>query len=150
MAVANPDHALLLGFLERPGAPRLIDSNPVAMEYGARLLAADRETGSVQLGFELASRHCQGNQIVQGGILTVLLDFAMAFAALTQLPPGTGLATVSLDTHFLRAAVPGPCTVRGRIERLGRSLAFGAAELHLPDDKAAVATATAVMAVRRM
>jgi acyl-CoA thioesterase len=148
VAATNPDHLLIQAFLEQPGPPRAIDTNPVAAEYGARLLAADREAGTVRLGFELAQRHTQGNDVVQGGILAVLLDFGIAFAVLTRLPPGGNAGTVTLTTQFLRAAGPGPCVVSGRVERLGRTLAFGAAELQTGDGKSVIATATAVMTVQ--
>jgi len=147
-ALRNADHALVLDFLARPAAPRAVDANPVAIEYAGRLLAADREAGSVQLGFELAPRHCQGNGVVQGGVLAVLLDFGIAFALLTKLAPGASAGTVSLSTQFLRAAGPGRYTVEGRVVRLGRTLAFGEATLRAPDRADPLATATAVMAVQ--
>jgi acyl-coenzyme A thioesterase PaaI-like protein len=143
----NPDHVLLLDFLERGGAPREFDVNPVAADYRLRLLAADRGAGTVRLGFELAQRHCQGNRVVQGGVLGVLLDFGIALAVMTQLPLGASAGTVSLSTQIMRAAGPGPGTISGRVERCGRTLAFGAAELHGADGKAAIATASAVMAL---
>jgi acyl-CoA thioesterase len=148
VAATNPDHILIQTFLDQPDRPRAVDTNPVAAEYGARLLAADREAGTVRLGFELAPRHTQGNGVVQGGILAVLLDFGIAFAVLTRLPPGGNAGTVALTAQFLRAAGPGPCIVTGRIERLGRTLAFGAAELRAADGTGVIATATAVMAVQ--
>jgi uncharacterized protein (TIGR00369 family) len=148
VAAANPDHLLILAFLQQPGPPRTIDTNPVAAGYHLQLLGADRAAGTVRLGFELDERHCQGNGVVQGGVLAVLLDFAIAFAVMTRLPLGAGAGTVTLTTQMLRAAGPGPGTVGGRIERLGRTLAFGAAELRTGDGKGVIATATAVMAMQ--
>lgn len=146
--ITNPDHVLMLAFLDEPHPPRIIDTNPVAVEYGARLLAADRAAGTVRLGFELGARHTQGNSVVQGGVLAVLLDFGIAFAVLTRLPAGGSAGTVTLTTQFLRATGPGPCVVSGRVERLGRTLAFGAAELRTGDGAGLIATASAVMAVQ--
>jgi acyl-coenzyme A thioesterase PaaI-like protein len=117
------------------------------VDYRLRLLGADRDAGSVRLGFELAGRHCQGNGVVQGGVLGVLLDFAIAFAVMTRLPPGAGAGTVTLTTQIMRVATPGPGTVDGRLERLGRTLAFGTAELRGSDGKGTIATATGVMAL---
>ncbi len=147
MSDHNPDHVLLLDFLAHPGTPRDVDANPVAADYRLRLLEADRARSSVRLGFELGQRHCQGNGVVQGGVLGVLLDFAIAFAVMMRLPLGAGAGTVSLSTQIMRAAGPGSGTVSGRIERYGRTLAFGSAELHGSDGKGAIATATAVMAL---
>jgi acyl-coenzyme A thioesterase PaaI-like protein len=149
VTAVNHDHMLIRAFLEQPGAPRMIDTNPVATEYGARLLAADGDAGTIRLGFELAPRHTNGYNIVQGGILAVLLDFGIAFAVMTRLPRERSPAgTVTMTTQFLRAASPGPCFVTGRVERLGVTLAFGAAELQAADGKGVIATASAVMAVR--
>jgi acyl-coenzyme A thioesterase PaaI-like protein len=142
VAATSPDHLLIQAFLEQPGPPRAIDLAG-RRRIRHRLLTADREADGAA---RLAHRHTQGNDVVQGGILAVLLDFGIAFAVLTRLPPGGNAGTVTLTTQFLRAAGPGPCVVSGRVERLGPHVIRRA--LLDAEGKEVIATATAVMAVQ--
>ncbi|MGH8261650.1 MAG: PaaI family thioesterase, partial [Steroidobacteraceae bacterium] len=96
--------------------------------------------------------------VLQGGIVTALLDFAMAFAAHAKLavsaerPAGTepvaggrAFATASLTVHFMRPAPPGRYVARGRIVRAGRRLLF--AEAQLDADGGPIASASAVLPI---
>lgn len=143
----NSDHQLILQFLAGDGAPVPVDSNPLAIDLSARLLEVDAGTGTAILGFEPTARFLQGNGVIQGGIVTTMLDFAIAFAALAKLPEGRSAVTVSLNVHLVKPAAPGRYVARGTVKRMGGKLAFMDAELRHEDHPAAVATATAVMAV---
>ena len=63
-----------------------------------------------------------GNGVVQGGIVTAMLDMAMAMAA-------NGLSTASITVEILRP-VMGPVTSSGVVDKRGRRLLFASAELH--------------------
>ncbi len=143
----NPDHRLLLQFLAGTGAPVPVDSNPLAIDLGASLLAIDERGGSVTLGFEPGERCLQGNGALQGGIVTAMLDFAIAFAALARLPESRSAVTVSINVHLIKPAPRGRYVVRGAVQRMGGKLAFMEAQLRGEDSDAVVAGATAVMAL---
>jgi len=77
----NPDHALLLDFVRRGAGgeghqPVAVDTNLLAHELGCTLIDADPAADTLTLGFEPDARFVQGNRVVQGGIVTAMLDFA--------------------------------------------------------------------------
>ena len=143
----NSDHQLILKFLAGNGTPLPVDSNPLAIDLGATLLEIDAQAGTVALGFEPGERFLQGNGVIQGGIVTTMLDFAIAFAALAKLPETQSAVTVSLNVHLVRPAAPGRYVARGTVQRMGGKLAFMEAQLQRAERADVVASATAVMAV---
>lgn len=146
----NPDQALLHRFAAEGGQPPLaVDSNPMALALGTRLLKVDLASGQVELAFEPQPLFIQGTQVLQGGAVTAMLDFAMAFATLAALPPGHSCATVNLATSFLRPALPGRYVVVGQVERLGKTLAFTGARMLREEGRVVVASATSTLAVIR-
>ena len=120
-------------------------SNPLARDLSAELLEADAAQGTAVLAFAASARFVQGAQVLQGGIIATLLDFAMAFAAHARLAPEErAFATATLTVNLLRAAPPGRYLARGRIVRAGTRVMFAEAEL-ASESGASVARATAVM-----
>lgn len=144
---ANPDQVLIHRFIAEGGQPMAFDANPMALALGSTLLRVDREVGEVELAFEPQALFIQGTGVIQGGAVTAMLDFAMAFATLAALPGEASCATVNLNTSFLRAAPQGRYVALGLVERKAKSLAFARAELRRADDGVAVATATSTLAL---
>jgi uncharacterized protein (TIGR00369 family) len=144
----NPDQALLKRFLAAPGTPLAIDSNPLGTALRARLLA--RKGDALQIAFEPGQEFLQGNGVVQGGIVTTMLDMTAAFAVLATLPGDRTAATASLTGSFLSAVRPGPLLATGLVERAGRRLIFARAQLESAPDGALLATASVVMSVLEM
>ena len=147
MRFTNPDQALIHRFIEGGSTPILFDANPMARALGAELRAADLTTGRVALAFAPDPLFIQGTGVLQGGAVTAMLDFAMAFAALAHLPVGASCATVNLNTAFLRPAPKGRYVAVGEVERRGKQLAFTHARLLREEDQVVVATATSTLAV---
>lgn len=143
----NPDHALLLDFAARhAGASVAISTNPLAIDLGAILIAADAKAGTLSLGFAPDARFVQGNGAVQGGIVAAMLDFATAFAVLLQLPPERSAVTAELNLQFMRAATAGRFIAHARVRRRGGRLAFAAADLvRAGDETKLIASATATL-----
>ncbi len=144
---ANPDQALIHRFIDGGGVPIAFDANPMARALGAELRAADLAAGTVALAFAPDPLFIQGTGVLQGGAVTAMLDFAMAFATLVQLPVGASCATVNLNTAVLRPAPQGRYLAHGEVERRGRQLAFTHARLLREADRQVVATATSTLAV---
>ena len=144
---ANPDQALIHRFIEGGAQPIPFDANPMARALGAELRAADLQAGTVELAFTPDPLFIQGTGVLQGGAVTAMLDFAMAFATLAQLPVGASCATVNLNTAFLRPAPQGRYIAVGEVERRGKQLAFTHARLLRAQDRQTVATATSTLAV---
>ncbi len=142
----NTDRALVLQFLQDGRKPAAITSNPLAQDLGGELLELDTEGGAAVLAFAPPPRFAQGAQVLQGGIVATLLDFAMAFAAHATLAAAERpFSTATLNVSLLRPAPPGRYLARGRIVRAGRSLLFADAALTAATDGRTVATASAVM-----
>lgn len=148
----NPDHQLLLDLVQgKLAIPVRVESNPLALDLAATLLAVDAKQATLQMAFLPGERFVQGNGVVQGGMVSAMLDFATAFAVLMQLPIQASAATAALDVQFLRAVPAGQrLLAQARVRRLGGRLAFASADL-LADgpDGALLATATATLAVLR-
>lgn len=73
--------------------------------------------------------------VVHGGLLSALMDVAMASAAWTVTGPDRAFLTADIRAEFHRAAPPGPLTAIGRVERLARSAVFCSAEVLDPDGR---------------
>ena len=140
----NSDYLFLQAFLSGDKAPVPIASSPLAVLLNARLLEADA-AGTAVLAFEPPETFIQGAGVLQGGTVTTMLDFALAFCVLVALPADRTCATATLTTNFMRPAGPGQYIARGSIDRLGSQVAFAKAVVHRADNGQTVATATAVM-----
>jgi uncharacterized protein (TIGR00369 family) len=139
----NPDQALLQRFA---GTPLAVDSNALAVALDCRILALDRTAGVVRLSFNPGPQFVQGRGVVQGGIVTTMLDFAAAFAALAVLPEGQTAATATMTVNFQGAVRAGTLAVTGAVERAGKRLIFTRAQL-FGDGERVLASATTVMSV---
>ncbi len=144
---AIPDQALLRRFAAGDGAPMAGNSNPLATALGCRILRVDVQAGEVELAYEPGALFVQGTGVLQGGAVSAMLDFAMAYALMAKLPEGSSCATASMSTSFLLPAPQGAYRASGYLERAGRTLAFARAELRRAHDGAVVATATSTLAV---
>ena len=95
-----------------------------------RIVAVDRETGSVRAEFDALPRFCHTEgTIVQGGFVTAWLDFSMAQAAFRSADRIVSVASRELKVNFLQRVGPGRVLAEGRIARLGRRIAFLEASL---------------------
>jgi uncharacterized protein (TIGR00369 family) len=140
-------HPILKAF-QAAGGP-LMMSDPISSLLKGEILELDPETGIAMLAFEPDERFRQGGGIIHGGIVSTMLDSALALAAFTRLQAGQSFATVSLNVHFLRQALPGRHLVRARLDRMGARMIFASAELFRDGEGSPLATGTAVMARTR-
>ncbi len=67
--------------------------------------------------------------VVQGGLVTALLDSAMGGACWSVLEPQETFLTADLRVEFLRTTRPGQLTAAGSVVRRTRRVVFCAAEL---------------------
>jgi len=71
-----------------------------------------------------------GGPVVQGGLVTALLDAAMGGACWTVLDRDQAFLTADLRVEFLRPTRPGELQARGSVVRRTRRVVFCCAELH--------------------
>lgn len=138
--IENPDRELISSVVlgQRRNVP--VRTNPLASDLCAELCEASN--GRVRMSFFAGSRFCQGAGIVQGGVVAAMLDFAMAFAALSQLDFGESVATASLNINYLKPADAGRYQVEAAVDQSGRRVTFVHATLYRENQTIATATST--------
>ncbi len=72
-------HRFLKAFQDRGGQP-LVMIGALAESLKGSILQMDVEAGSAVLAFEPGEQFLQTGGLIQGGIVTTMLDYAMAMA----------------------------------------------------------------------
>lgn len=88
--------------------------------------------GSTSIEWDADLEYCfptAGGPIVQGGLVTALLDAAMGGACWTLLDHDQVFLTADLRVEFLRPARPGRLSATGTVVRRARRAVFCAAEM---------------------
>jgi|GEM_PF-200191 len=86
----------------------------------------------------------QGGDIIQGGFVTTMLDAVCSFSVFGTNPNVIKLATLELKVTYLKASRAGKFKAIGKIESMGRSIAFLTGELYNETgEKTATITTTA-------
>ena len=129
-------------------APRLLADTPVAGLLGARAISRDDASGIFRIGFEGRDAFCNMLGVLQGGIVTTMLDMAMSFAAIASLGPEFRVPTLELKTTFHAPAHPGRLIGEGWPVRTGKTICFMEGRL-LDPDGAVLATASGTARVWR-
>jgi uncharacterized protein (TIGR00369 family) len=123
----NPDRVLLERAIREQLEGVRFDANPIAQAMATVLEGAS--PGRVRLSYDIGPQFCQGGGVVQGGIQAAMLDFGMAFAALTTVAAGESVASVGINVSYLRVAMPGRYRVEAWLEKTGKRMVFARAEL---------------------
>ena len=90
------------------------------------------EPGATEVSWVADEAYCfptASGPIVQGGLVTALLDAGMGGACWTVLDRDQAFLTADLRVEFLRSSTPGKLTARGWVVRRTRRVVFCAAEL---------------------
>ncbi|WP_056837692.1 PaaI family thioesterase [Pseudomonas sp. Leaf127] len=143
--IDNPDRALLERLLGEEASDVALEMTEHLRQLDVRLVKGS--PGYLELSFRASGADLQGNNVVAGGTLMTMLDYAMAFAVLSQLPAGRTCATTSITVNMQSAAGPARLKVIGQVDRVGRQVAFARAELLDPESNKRVANACATFAV---
>jgi uncharacterized protein (TIGR00369 family) len=139
----HPDRTLLAGIVQGITTDTMVRSNPVFEDLACQVLSAT--PGRVTLLFTPHERSQHSAGIVHGGVVSTMLDGAMAFAVLSHLTEGESTATISLTVNFLGATRMGECEAEAHVERLGKRVAFAHARLTSGGRLTATATASFAM-----
>lgn len=142
----NVDQALIRRFHTDKTVHAAIESSALAEALGERIMDFEPDVGRITLSYQPSSFFIQAEQVIQGGATAEMLDFTMAFAALTVLPDGQPVATINPNVSYLRGARAGHLQATDEVERCGRSLVFTRASLTQADGEF-VATATSTLSV---
>ncbi|MEN5082252.1 PaaI family thioesterase [Bosea sp. TWI1241] len=94
---------------------------------GARL--AHVGAGEVEVHLPVAAHLGQQHGFVHAGAVATIADNACGFAALTLMPPGTGVLTAEFKINLLAPATGEALIARGRVVKAGRTLTLAMAEV---------------------
>lgn len=142
--VEHPERVLVRLAIEKGTTNLLVDTNPLAIALRMRLLHVAE--GSVIASFKVGDPFLQGNGVVQGGIISAMLDFAMVYAAFSQIPVDASMASISQTTNFFRPVPSGEVFAEGALEKVGRSV-INARAILKDKNGTLLASATAPLAV---
>jgi acyl-CoA thioesterase len=106
--------------------------SPFVQMVGAKV--DEFREGYVRLSLVLEEKHTNPNGVTHGGVLTTLMDEALGavIAAVRGMDASRSAphATVEMNTSFLAGPRPGDeIVIEGRALKIGRSVAFGEAEV---------------------
>lgn len=102
---------------------------PSSRLLGWTLRAIDPEAGTIEVGFSADERFINPGGTVQGGFLAAMLDDTQGPALFGHTEGKAYAPTIEFNISFLKEARPGQFVARGRVIRLGRTIAFTEAEL---------------------
>lgn len=105
-----------------------------------RVVDVDTAEGVCVMEFDIGEELCHSTNIVQGGIVTAMLDACMSHATFAQHPDVTVLSSLEIKVSFLEPSLAGKFTCRGRLRRAGYKIGFLDGELY---DSSGKLTATA-------
>ena len=114
---------------------------------GFHVTGWDPATRTLSAAFNVRREYCHTNgSIAQGGFITAWLDAAMAHAVLHETGEAFNVASLEIKVSFLERVGPGEGTVKGRVVRLGKKIAFLEGDLYNPEGRlAAQATSTGML-----
>jgi len=78
--------------------------------------------GWVEISLRPSPSTSQQHGFVHGGIVSAIADTAAGYAALSVMPPGTGVLTVEFKINFVAPAAGERIIARGRVVKPGRTL----------------------------
>jgi acyl-coenzyme A thioesterase PaaI-like protein len=143
MTVApNPDHVLIRAFMAGGGTPVRVETNELFRALNTTLAGYDAGARTVTLRFEPGDLFRQGSGVIQGGAISAMLDFAMAFAAMTTVELTSSVTTTAMSTSFYTAGKGKIYEAVGKVDKPGRRVVFTSAVLSCEGKQVAAATST--------
>ena len=105
------------------------DPPPSAKLLGWTLRHIDPNAGTIEIGFTADERFTNPGDTVQGGFLGAMLDDTQGPALFGHTHGEAYAPTIDFTISFLKEARPGQFVARGRVVRMGKTIAFTEAEL---------------------
>jgi uncharacterized protein (TIGR00369 family) len=115
--------------------------------WDLKLRAEHVSADSVRLRLPFSDRISRPGGVVVGQAMMALADTIMVLAISEKLGRFATLATISLTTNFLRAAVRQDVIGVARVKKLGRTTAFGEVDLFVDGSDEPIAQALSTFAV---
>jgi uncharacterized protein (TIGR00369 family) len=108
------------------------------------------EQGEVTIELPFRSDLTQQHGFLHAGVVTMIVDTACGYAALTRMPASAAVLTAEYKINFLSPAEGEKLIARGRVLKPGRAVTVCYGEVHAKKDgkEKLVATMLATMMVR--
>ena len=108
------------------------------------------EPGEVTIELPFRSDLAQQHGFIQGGVVTMIVDTACGYAALTRMSASAAVLTAEYKINFLSPAEGEKLIARGRVLKPGRALTVCYGDVHAVKDgqEKLVATMLATMMTR--
>jgi uncharacterized protein (TIGR00369 family) len=124
------------------------EAPPSAKLLGWSLRHIDPDAGTIEIGFTADERFTNPGGTVQGGFLAAMLDDTQGPALFGHTHGAAYAPTIDFTISFIKEARPGNFIAKGRVIRMGRTIAVTEAEL-FDDSGDIVARATFTNRVMR-
>lgn len=99
-------------------------------DFGCVISDIDLEERICEMEFDVPLRFCHSGDIIQGGFVTSMLDAVCSFSVFATNPRVIKLASLELKVNFLKVSRAGKFKAVGKIESIGRTIAFLSGELY--------------------
>jgi acyl-CoA thioesterase len=110
------------------------------------MVLEEAEKGYARVSMNIKPHHANIQGVVHGGAIASLADQAAMRAVQTQLPQGQAGRTIQMDMHYLAPARGKHLVGEGRVQKMGRRIAFSDAEVK-DDDGSTIATARCTIVI---
>lgn len=100
------------------------------IDLGCTIIDASAEERFCKMEFNINKRYCHSGDIIQGGFVTAMLDAVTSHAVFASNTELSGLSTLELKVSFYEASRAGKFTAIGRVDKMGRSIAFLTGDLY--------------------
>ncbi len=129
----NLDKALLFKLLNGEQADKHFLGNPLAENLGLYIENVSKE--HILIRYDISDAYTQGIGVIQGGILSAMLDFAAAYLGLLNTELDKNVTTTNLSINYLRPALPGRYYAEARLDKSGQKMIFASAQLYQIQNK---------------
>ncbi len=85
--------------------------------------------GAVEIALPAGSSVSQQHGFIHAGAIAAIADTAAGYAALSLMPPGTGVLTTEFKINLVAPATGGRILARGRVIKAGRTLTLAQTEV---------------------
>ena len=115
---------------------------------GARMTRVS--PGEVVIELSYREDLTQQHGFVHAGVITAIVDSACGYAALSLMPPDSGVLTVEYKANFVSPAKGARFVATGRVVKAGRTLTICAGEVVAVDDGSETIVATMLATMMRL
>ncbi len=96
-------------------------------------VVVDVDEGLCVMEYDIGEELCHSTNVVQGGIITAMLDATMSHAVFASQRDVSGLASLEIKVSFLEPSLAGRFRCRGTVRRAGYKISFLEGELYNAD-----------------